>query len=64
MKSQTTLRKAMSRHLTVRLEDAQLAALAAAAERDRRPVGSLVRNVLSDWLVENRTDARTEERAA
>jgi len=49
--------------LTVRIPDELRAALAEAAQEYRRPVGSLVRLVLSDW-VESRTDERNEMRGA
>jgi predicted transcriptional regulator len=42
--------KTKTKHLTVRLEDELRAALDEAAEEYRRPVGSLVRLVLSDWI--------------
>jgi hypothetical protein len=48
-------------HLTLRIDDDLRARLEAEAERDRRPVGNLVRIVLADWLAER---GASEQRAA
>jgi hypothetical protein len=50
-------------NLTLRIDDALRAELEAAAERDRRPVGNLIRCVLSDW-VERRAVVGEREAAA
>jgi predicted HicB family RNase H-like nuclease len=52
----------VTEQLNVRVEPELRAALETAAERDRRPMASLVRNVLADW-VEQRT-APAQERAS
>jgi hypothetical protein len=43
-------RKTRREQIVVRVEPDLREAIAAAAERDRRPVANLVRNILSDWL--------------
>jgi predicted HicB family RNase H-like nuclease len=40
----------VTEQLNVRVEPELRAALETAAEADRRPIASLVRNVLSDWI--------------
>jgi predicted DNA-binding protein len=46
--------------LSIRLDPVIRERLEAAAERDRRPVSNLVRNVLADWLAE-RAPGRARE---
>jgi predicted DNA-binding protein len=46
--------------LSIRLAPVIRERLEAAAERDRRPVSNLVRNVLADWLAE-RAPGRARE---
>jgi hypothetical protein len=43
-------RKMRREQIVVRVEPDLREAIEAAAERDRRPVASLVRNILFDWL--------------
>jgi hypothetical protein len=42
--------------LSFRIEPEARAAIAAAAERDRRPVSSLVRCIIADWLKAHASD--------
>jgi hypothetical protein len=51
-------------NFTLRLEDELRAAIEAAAEQDRRPVGNFIRCVLSDWLKsQDRPGDRNQARA-
>ena len=52
----------MTRQLSVRIDPELLDAIEAAAREDRRPVGSLVRNILDDWRSQ-RAGRPTQERA-
>jgi hypothetical protein len=54
-------KRAKSEHLTLRVPSELRDALQQAAEQDRRPVGSLVRNVLSDWIEHRAADDRPRE---
>jgi len=52
----------MTKQLSVRVDPELLDAIEVAAREDRRPVGSLVRNILSDWQAAR--DSRAQERRA
>jgi hypothetical protein len=46
-------------HVTLRMDAAMRAAIAAEAERERRPVAHLLRNVLEDFVASRRAKAVT-----
>jgi len=46
----TERKRPRSEHITLRIEPELREAIASAADADRRPVGSLIRNVLADWV--------------
>jgi hypothetical protein len=55
--------KLKARHVSVRIEDELHDALETAAAQDRRPMASLIRCVLADW-VEDRRSPGERPRAA
>ena len=46
--------------LTLRIDGALRGELEAAAERDRRPVGNLMRLALADWLAQRSADQQQQ----
>jgi hypothetical protein len=50
-------------NLTIRLEPEVRVALAREAERDRRPMGNLIRNIVADWVAAHAAAQPAERRS-